>query len=77
MITADDVTRGKPDPEAYLVGAATLGMDPARCLVIEDAPAGVAAGNAAGMTVLALATTHAAGQLCDADHVAGDLSELT
>lgn len=77
VITADDVTRGKPDPEAYLVGAASLGMDPARCLVIEDAPAGVAAGNAAGMTVLALTTTHAAGQLCDADHVASDLSELT
>lgn len=77
VISADDVSAGKPDPEAYLAGAAALGVKPGECLVIEDAPAGVAAGKAAGMTVLALTTTHAAGQLCDADDLAGDLSELT
>ena len=41
MITADDVARGKPDPEPYLKGAELLGVNPAECLVIEDAPAGI------------------------------------
>jgi sugar-phosphatase len=40
LVTADDVRRGKPDPEPYLVGAAQLGVPPERCLVVEDAPAG-------------------------------------
>lgn len=77
VITADDVAAGKPDPEAYLAGAAAMGVAPGDCLVIEDAPAGVAAGKAAGMTVLALTTTHGAAEVSGADHVAGDLSELT
>lgn len=59
MVTADEVTRGKPDPEPYLAGARLLGVDPGRCLVVEDAPAGVSAGSAAGMVTLGLATTHA------------------
>ncbi|MEE8600388.1 HAD-IA family hydrolase [Euzebya tangerina] len=53
-ITADDVTRGKPDPEPYLAGAAALGRDPARCLVLEDSRAGGASGAAAGARVLAV-----------------------
>ena len=76
VVTADDVETGKPDPAAYLEGARELGVAPGRCLVIEDAPAGVSAGKAAGMTVLALTTTHSADDLAGADHVAGDLSEL-
>jgi sugar-phosphatase len=76
LITADEVTRGKPDPEPYLLAARQLGVDPADCVVFEDAPAGLAAGRAAGMRTVALATTHRAGQL-DADLVVGDLSALS
>jgi sugar-phosphatase len=76
LVAADDVTRGKPDPEPYLLAARTLGVDPARCVVFEDAPAGLAAGRAAGMTTVALTTTHQAHEL-DADLVVADLSALS
>ncbi|MFD5570519.1 HAD family hydrolase [Streptomyces cadmiisoli] len=76
LIAADDVTRGKPDPEPYLLAARALGVDPARCVVFEDAPAGLEAGRAAGMTTVALATTHRASEL-DADLVVPDLSALS
>ncbi|MER5877246.1 HAD family hydrolase [Streptomyces sp. NPDC060235] len=76
LIAADDITRGKPDPEPYLLAARRLGVDPARCVVFEDAPAGLASGRAAGMTTVALATTHQAHEL-DADHVVEDLSALS
>jgi sugar-phosphatase len=75
VVTADDVDRGKPDPAAYLEAAARMGAAPERCLVIEDAPAGVQAGKAAGMSVLALTTTHRPEELASADHVAGNLTE--
>jgi len=58
MVTADMVDTGKPSPEGYLLGAARLGVDPARCLVVEDAPAGLAAGRAAGARTLALGGTY-------------------
>ncbi|MBB5084122.1 HAD-IA family hydrolase [Nonomuraea endophytica] len=54
LLTLDDVTNGKPDPEGYLAAAAGLGVDPARCLVVEDSHPGVAAGKAAGAVVAAL-----------------------
>lgn len=54
LITAEDVTAGKPDPEGYLRAADLLGVDPARTLVVEDAEAGIAAGRAAGARVAAL-----------------------
>ncbi|WP_189858959.1 HAD family hydrolase [Streptomyces poonensis] len=76
LICADDVTRGKPDPEPYLLAARELGVDPARCVVFEDAPAGLRAGRAAGMTTVALATTHQAAELT-ADLVVKDLSALS
>ncbi|AKJ14314.1 phosphatase [Streptomyces incarnatus] len=76
LIAADDITRGKPDPEPYLLAARRLGVDPARCVVFEDAPAGLQAGRAAGMTTVALATTHRADEL-DADLVVEDLSALS
>jgi len=63
LVTADDVEHGKPSPDPYLEAARRLGVEPSRCLVIEDAPAGIAAGNAAGMTVWAVATTHAPEEL--------------
>jgi sugar-phosphatase len=76
LITADDITRGKPDPEPYLLAARQLGVDPAHCVVFEDAPAGLQAGRAAGMTTVALATTHRAEEL-DADLVVENLSALS
>ncbi|MFD5452483.1 HAD family hydrolase [Streptomyces sp. NPDC003470] len=76
LVAADDITRGKPDPEPYLLGARALGVDPAACVVFEDAPAGLQAGRAAGMTTVALATTHRAGEL-DADLVVDDLAALS
>ncbi|MFJ4781322.1 HAD-IA family hydrolase [Streptomyces sp. NPDC088762] len=76
LVAADDVTRGKPDPEPFLLAARRLGVDPARCVVFEDAPAGLAAGRAAGMRTVALTTTHGAAEL-DADVVVRDLSAVT
>ena len=75
-ITSDIVERGKPDPEAYLLGAERLGADPSECVVVEDAPAGIAAGRAAGMRVVALTTTHDPAELREADAIVADLREL-
>ena len=52
VVTADDVPLGKPDPACYLLAAARLGVDPARCVVVEDVPAGLRAGLAAGARVV-------------------------
>lgn len=60
MVTADDVTVGKPDPAPYLMGAKLLGFAPERCLVVEDAPAGVVSAKAAGCAVIGVLTTHEA-----------------
>ncbi|MDA5286481.1 MULTISPECIES: HAD-IA family hydrolase [unclassified Streptomyces] len=76
LVAADDITRGKPDPEPFLLAARRLGVDPARCVVFEDAPAGLAAGRAAGMRTVALTTTHPAAEL-DADVVVRDLSAVS
>jgi sugar-phosphatase len=67
LITADQLERGKPHPEPYLTAARRLGVPPDRCLVIEDAPAGIAAGRASGARVLGLLTTHGAATLTEAD----------
>ncbi len=67
LITCDDVTHGKPHPEPYLKAASGLGFPPADCIVLEDVPAGIRAGKAAGAKVIAVTTTdqepalHAAG----------------
>jgi sugar-phosphatase len=76
LVTADQVARGKPAPDPYLLAAERLGADPAACLVLEDAPSGIAAGRAAGMTVWAVTTTHARAALADADAVFHDLSAV-
>jgi sugar-phosphatase len=58
VVTADDVAVGKPDPAPYVKGAELLGFLPERCLVVEDAPAGVASARAAGCPVIGVLTTH-------------------
>jgi len=77
LISADDVVNGKPNPEPYLKGATLLKMKPAECLVIEDAPAGIDAAHAAGMRVVALATTYAASALQKADAIARALADVS
>jgi mannitol-1-/sugar-/sorbitol-6-phosphatase len=78
LITAEDVHRGKPDPEGYLKAAQRLGVSPSRCVVVEDAPAGILAGRNAGMTVLGLTTTftpqHLLGAVCVPDFNAVEFS---
>jgi len=76
LVTADQVAQGKPAPDPYLLAAERLGVDPADCLVLEDAPAGVASGRAAGMTVWAVTTTHEPGELGAAHRIAAGLPEL-
>jgi mannitol-1-/sugar-/sorbitol-6-phosphatase len=76
MVTAESISRGKPDPEAYLKGAAELGVAPADCLVVEDAPAGAAAARAAGMRLLGVVTTHTAEELEPADLIVPDLTHI-
>lgn len=76
VITADRVTNGKPDPEAFLLGAEALGVSPEDCIVFEDAPAGVKAGKAAGAFVIALRTTHPEETLSDADLIVDDLGAV-
>lgn len=75
LITSDLTPRGKPHPDPYLAAASALGVEPRDCLVLEDAPAGVAAARAAGMTVWAVTTTHSASEL-RADFVAADVAGL-
>jgi sugar-phosphatase len=67
FVTADMVAKGKPHPEPYQTGAVMLGVPAEQCLVIEDAPAGVAAGKAAGCRVLAVLATHPMETLMQAD----------
>jgi beta-phosphoglucomutase family hydrolase len=77
IVAADDVTRGKPDPQVFLLGAERLGVSPARCIVFEDAFVGLRAARAGGMKAVAVATTHPADQLRPhADCVVARLDEL-
>jgi beta-phosphoglucomutase family hydrolase len=75
LVTAEDVTRGKPDPEGFLLAARKLGIEPRRCVVIEDAPAGLEAAKAAGMRAIGVTTTHPAADLGAADLVVESLAE--
>lgn len=77
LLHADAIARGKPAPDGYLEAARQLGVAPRRCLVVEDAPAGVAAARAAGAAVVALATTHAPPELAGADAIVEDLTAVT
>lgn len=76
FVTAEDVVSGKPDPEAYLRGAELLGVRPEACVVIEDAPSGIRAAKAAGMSVAAVSTTHDPAELSEADAVASSLARI-
>src|SRR5271168_1043754 len=79
LITSSDIRRGKPDPEPYLKGAEILQLAPADCVVVEDAPAGIRAGIAAGARVLALRTTASDTELqaAGAAWIVDDLSRVS
>ncbi|HNX36142.1 MAG TPA: HAD-IA family hydrolase [Kiritimatiellia bacterium] len=77
VVTAEDVERRKPDPAIFLKAAARLGVEPARCTVIEDAVNGIAAAKAAGMRCVAVATTFPAEKLTQADVVRASIAEVT
>ena len=79
MVTSTDITNGKPHPEPYLKGAKILGATGAECVVIEDAPAGISAGKAAGAQVVALRTTASDAELREAgaDWIVNDCASLS
>jgi mannitol-1-/sugar-/sorbitol-6-phosphatase len=78
MVTASDVGSGKPHPEPYLKGAAALGLDAADCVIVEDVPAGVRSGKAAGARVIAVRTTAREEELrgAGADWIVGSCRDI-
>lgn len=73
LVTAEQVTHGKPHPEPFVKGAKLLGLEPRECVVFEDAPSGAEAGRAAGCTVVATTFSHRAEELEAADYLVSDL----
>ncbi|MEG9434661.1 HAD-IA family hydrolase [Edaphobacter sp. HDX4] len=76
IVSADEVEKGKPDPEPYRKGAQLLGCTPDECIVVEDAPSGVGAGKAAGSRVLGVVGTHTLAQLEQADWIVESLEKV-
>ncbi|MGC2194197.1 MAG: HAD family hydrolase [Terriglobales bacterium] len=76
LVTADDVRNGKPDPEPYRKGAELLKVDPATCVVVEDAPAGIRSAHAAGMKVISLPTTYPVAELHEADVIVSGVHSI-
>jgi beta-phosphoglucomutase family hydrolase len=76
IVSAEDVTHGKPNPEVFATAAERIGVGAERCVVFEDAHVGIEAAHAAGMKVVAVATTHPVEQLTAADLVVRRLDEL-
>jgi beta-phosphoglucomutase-like phosphatase (HAD superfamily) len=77
IVTADDVTAGKPDPEGYLRARDDLGVAAPLCVVFEDSPAGIAAAKAGGLYCVAVTTTHEPAHLGGADRIVASLAEIT
>jgi sugar-phosphatase len=76
LVSSDGLARGKPDPECFLIAARRLDVEPEACIVLEDAPAGVQAGKAAGATVVAVRSTHSDEELLDADAIVDHIGAL-
>jgi len=74
IVTADDVSEGKPHPAPYLAGAALLGFKPEECVVFEDAASGTKAGRAAGCIVIATTFSHSVESLAAAQYLVPDLT---
>jgi len=83
IVTADDVRKGKPDPEGYIIAIRRLSLSrpsllssPRKCLAVEDTPAGVEAAKRAGLSVLAVTNNYAAEQLSEADAITDSLANI-
>ena len=76
VVSGEEVARGKPAPDIFLRAAARIGLEPGRAVVLEDAPAGVAAGKAAGCKVIALVAGFPTEALSSADLVVGDFADV-
>jgi len=76
VVTGNQVSRGKPNPESYQLAAARLGLVPGECLVVENAPLGIQAAKAAGMGCVAMETSLPAEQLAEANQVFPDVKAL-
>jgi sugar-phosphatase len=76
LVTADQVTRGKPHPEPFQTGAALLGVEPSDCVVFEDSSSGAKAGRDAGCTVVATTFSHPAESLDAAHYLVRDLTGI-
>lgn len=77
IVSAEDVTRGKPDPQVFLLAAERLRVAPGRCVVIEDAVVGLQAALRAGMKAVAVTTNHSRAALREAHRVVDSLAELS
>jgi len=77
IVSADDVSRGKPDPQVFLLASEWIEVPPHRCVVFEDAPVGLEAARAGGMKSIGIATTHPAESLREADLKVNRLDELS
>jgi HAD superfamily hydrolase (TIGR01509 family) len=80
-VTSNDVSNGKPHPDPYFAGAKKCGVDPTKCLVVEDAPSGIRAGHAAGARTLAVCTSHTRQAIVDSgaspDYIVTDLTRVS
>lgn len=77
IATAEEITKGKPDPEIYLLAANKLGVDPRKCLAFEDALSGIKSAQAAGLKVIGITTTHSAEELKIADKIIDSFKDIT
>lgn len=77
IVTADDVENAKPDPAGYVLTAKKLGFDPSRCVTIEDSDKGIAAGKAAGLTVVGVCHSLPRDRLTEADLIVESTRELS
>ncbi|MBD3316889.1 MAG: HAD-IA family hydrolase [Chitinivibrionales bacterium] len=76
IVTGEDVQRGKPDPQVYLLAAERIGRHPSECVVFEDVPAGIRAAHNGGMKAVAVCTTHPARHLAEAEMVIDNFQTL-
>jgi beta-phosphoglucomutase len=75
-VTADCTARGKPTPDPFLHAAGSLGLEPGDCVVVENAPLGIASAKRAGMRCIAVCSTLGPDSLSEADYIASDLKEV-
>lgn len=77
VVCGDEIDRGKPDPQVFIVAAERLGIEPARCVVVEDAPVGIAAAQAAGARTVAVLLYHPAESFDQTDCIVRRLTDLS